>query len=33
VMNLMAALPDFTYTQSSAAYYDWVERLHPDLFS
>ncbi|HMK37813.1 MAG TPA: glycoside hydrolase family 38 C-terminal domain-containing protein [Bacteroidota bacterium] len=33
VMNLMAARPDFTYTQSSAAYYDWIERLSPDLFT
>ncbi|HTY58405.1 MAG TPA: glycoside hydrolase family 38 C-terminal domain-containing protein [Bacteroidota bacterium] len=33
VMNMMAARPDFTYTQSSAAYYDWMERLYPDLFS
>ena len=33
VMNMMAARPDFTYTQSSAAYYDWIERLYPDLFA
>jgi alpha-mannosidase len=33
VMNMMAARPDFTYTQSSAAYYDWIERLAPDLFT
>jgi alpha-mannosidase len=33
VMNMMAARPDFTYTQSSAAYYDWIERLSPDLFT
>jgi alpha-mannosidase len=33
VMNMMAARPDFTYTQSSAAYYDWIERLYPDLFT
>jgi alpha-mannosidase len=32
VMNMMAARPDFTYTQSSAAYYDWIERFSPDLF-
>ncbi|HUI09034.1 MAG TPA: glycoside hydrolase family 38 C-terminal domain-containing protein [Bacteroidota bacterium] len=32
VMNMMAARPDFTYTQSSAAYYDWMARLYPDLF-
>jgi alpha-mannosidase len=33
VMNMFAARPDFTYTQSSAAYYDWIERLYPDLFA
>ena len=32
VMNMMAARPDFTYTQSSAAYYDWIEHLYPGLF-
>ncbi|MBI3586120.1 MAG: alpha-mannosidase [Ignavibacteriales bacterium] len=32
VMNMMDARPDFTYTQSSAAYYDWMEKLYPDLF-
>jgi alpha-mannosidase len=32
VLNMFRARPDFTYTQSSAAYYDWMERLHPDLF-
>jgi len=32
VMNMMAVRPDFTYTQSSAAYYDWIERLYPELF-
>ena len=32
VLNLFDARPDFTYTQSSAAYYDWMERLYPDLF-
>jgi len=32
VLNMMNARPDFTYTQSTAAYYDWMERLHPDLF-
>ncbi len=29
VLNMMDARPDFTYTQSSAAYYDWMERLYP----
>lgn len=32
VMNMFRARPDFTYTQSAAAYYDWMERLDPDLF-
>lgn len=33
VMNMFAARPDFTYTQSSAAYYDWIERADPALFA
>jgi alpha-mannosidase len=32
VLNMMDARPDFTYTQSSAAYYDWMETHYPDLF-
>ncbi len=32
VLNMFETRPDFTYTQSSAAYYDWMERLYPDLF-
>ena len=32
VMNMFDARPDFTYTQSSAAYYDWIERADPVLF-
>lgn len=32
VLNMMNARQDFTYTQSVAAYYDWMERLYPDLF-
>ncbi len=32
VFNMMNARPDFTYTQSAAAYYDWMERLDPDIF-
>jgi alpha-mannosidase len=32
VINMFEARPDFTYTQSTAAYYDWMERLYPDLF-
>ncbi|MBZ5536328.1 MAG: hypothetical protein LAO31_10270 [Acidobacteriia bacterium] len=33
VLKMMQARPDFTYTQSSAAYYDWMEQLYPDVFS
>jgi alpha-mannosidase len=33
VLNMMRQRPDFTYTQSSAAYYDWMQRLAPDLFA
>ena len=32
VLHMMDVRPEFTYTQSSAAYYDWMERLYPDLF-
>ncbi len=32
VMNMFEARPDFTYTQSSAAYYDWIEQRDPALF-
>jgi alpha-mannosidase len=32
VLNMFNARPDFTYTQSAAAYYDWMERLYPELF-
>ncbi|HZY10164.1 MAG TPA: glycoside hydrolase family 38 C-terminal domain-containing protein, partial [Bacteroidota bacterium] len=32
VLDMMDARPDFTYTQSSAAYYDWMERFYPDVF-
>jgi alpha-mannosidase len=33
VFNMMNQRPDFTYTQSAAAYYDWMEQLYPDLFT
>ncbi|MBM4162285.1 MAG: alpha-mannosidase [Ignavibacteria bacterium] len=33
VLNMFNARPDFTYTQSAAAYYDWMERLYPDLYT
>jgi alpha-mannosidase len=32
VLNIMDERPDMTYSQSSAAYYDWMEKLYPDLF-
>ena len=32
VLNIMDVRPDMTYSQSSAAYYDWMEQLYPDLF-
>lgn len=33
VFNMMKTRPDFTYTQSAAAYYDWMEQLYPDIFN
>ncbi len=32
VFNMMNVRPDFTYTQSAAAYYDWMERYYPDTY-
>jgi alpha-mannosidase len=32
VLHMMQQRPDFTYTQSSAAYYEWMRTLYPDLF-
>lgn len=32
VLNMMEQRPDFTYTQSSAAYYHWMEKLYPRIF-
>jgi alpha-mannosidase len=32
VLDMMDARPDFTYTQSSAQYYLWMENLYPDVF-
>jgi alpha-mannosidase len=32
VFNVMQAKPDVTYTQSAAAYYEWMERLYPEVF-
>jgi alpha-mannosidase len=33
VLNMMDSRPDFTYTQSSAQYYDWMEKLYPDVMN
>jgi len=32
VMNMFKARPDFTYTQSQAALYDWMKIDYPELF-
>jgi alpha-mannosidase len=32
VLDMMDVRPDFTYTQSAAAYYEWMERLRPEIF-
>ena len=32
VLRMFDARPGFTYTQSSAAYYDWMERFYPEIF-
>jgi len=32
VMNMFKARPDFTYTQSQAAMYEWMLKDYPDLF-
>ncbi len=32
VMNMFKARPDFTYTQSQAALYEWMKDDYPDLF-
>jgi len=32
VMNMFRARPDFTYTQSQAALYEWMKDDYPDLF-
>ena len=33
VLNMFKARPDFTYTQSAAAYYKWMKELYPKLFA
>lgn len=32
VLNMMNIRPDFTYTQSAAAYYDWMKQRQPEIF-
>ncbi|MFA3782270.1 alpha-mannosidase [Melioribacteraceae bacterium 4301-Me] len=32
VINMFKARPDFTYTQSAAAYYKWMKNYYPNLF-
>lgn len=32
VLDMMSSRPDFPYTQSSAAYYDWMEQIYPEVF-
>ncbi len=32
VFNIMNRYPDFTYTQSSACYYEWMQTLYPQVF-
>src|SRR5215813_7210683 len=32
VLKMMNTRKDFTYTQSAAAYYDWMEQQEPELF-
>jgi alpha-mannosidase len=32
VFHMMDEKPDFTYTQSAAQYYKWMEDLYPDVF-
>jgi len=32
VLNMMNVRKDFTYTQSSAAYYDWMAQAYPEIY-
>jgi alpha-mannosidase len=32
VLNMMDSVPHFTYSQSAAAYYDWMENMYPDIY-
>jgi alpha-mannosidase len=33
VIRMMSQHPDFTYTQSSAVYYGWMQQLYPSLYA
>ncbi len=33
VMNMFEARLDFTYSQSQAVFYEWMQKLYPDLFT
>jgi len=33
VINMFEARPDFTYVQSQAAMYEWMQKYYPDLFA
>ena len=33
VLHMMEARPDLTYAQSAAAYYNWMEKDYPDVFT
>ncbi len=33
VLNMMDARPDFTYSQSAAQYYEWMEKSYPEVFN
>jgi alpha-mannosidase len=32
VLRMMDSVPHFTYSQSAAVYYDWMEKLYPEIF-
>lgn len=33
ILNLMEEVPEFTFTASSAAHFEWLEKDYPDLFN
>jgi alpha-mannosidase len=33
VLKMMDSVPHFTYSQSAAVYYEWMEELYPDIFA